>query len=70
MVAKVLSNRFKIVLPITTSPNQSTFVLERLISDNIVIAYEVLHSMTSRFKGKARYVVLKLDMSEAYDQIE
>lgn len=52
------------------SPNQRAFVPRRLITDNILIAYEILQSMTTRFKGKAIYMALKLDMNKAYDRIE
>lgn len=43
---------------------------ERFISNNILIAYEVLHSLPSIVKVKLRYMALKIDMSNAYDRIE
>lgn len=61
-MTKVLANKLKSVIPDIILANQSVFIHGRLISDNTLIAYEVLHSMTNRFKGQARYMALKLDI--------
>ncbi|XP_042983268.1 uncharacterized protein LOC122312670 [Carya illinoinensis] len=42
----------------------------RLITDNIMVAFEVLHTMKVRKKGKVGNMAIKLDMSKAYDRIE
>jgi hypothetical protein len=34
------------------------------------VAYENLHTMSSRMKGKKGYMAIKLDMSKAYDRVE
>ena len=67
---KVLANRLKKILPQIISESQSAFVPGRLISDNILIAFETLHHMQHMKGGRQGYMALKLDMSKAYDKVE
>ena len=57
IISKTIANRLKKLLPKLVSESQSTFMSDRLISDNILVAFETLHH-------------LKLDMSKAYDRVE
>ena len=41
----------------------------RLIIDNVIMAYETLHAMHGRKKGKKGALALKMDISKAYDKV-
>ena len=49
--AKVLTNRLKDVLPQLILEHQSAFMLEWLILDNILVAFEIVHYMRNHTKG-------------------
>lgn len=70
VVAKVLANRLKRILPNVISPTQSAFVPRRLITGNILITYETLHSLSNRCYGQDKFMAILLDMSKAYDRVE
>lgn len=70
LVAKVLANRLKSILPSTISPTQCAFVLRRLIFDNVLVAYEIMYFLHHKRKGKERFMFLKLDISKAYHRVE
>lgn len=52
------------------SQQQSAFLPGQLITDNILVAYEALHTMNTRVKGKKVYMAIKLDLSKAYNRVE
>lgn len=63
LISKVLANRLKLVLPYIISCNQSAFIPGKLITDNILAAYETLHTMHTRMWSKVGFMGIKLDMS-------
>ena len=70
IITKTIANRLKIVLGDLIVENQSSFVPERLISDNVLAAFELMHIMRQRKHVKKDWLALKLDMSKAYDRVE
>ena len=68
--SKVLANRLKKLLPNIVSEQQSAFMTDRLIYDNIMVAFKTLHYMRNHSTGSTGFMALKLDMSKAYDRVE
>ncbi|XP_043811002.1 uncharacterized protein LOC122723283 [Manihot esculenta] len=70
IVAKVLANKFKRVLLMIISKNQSAFIPHRLITDNIIVAFEMIHNMKINKGRNYGNCALKIDISKAYDMVE
>lgn len=70
ILAKVLANRLKVILPGIICENQSAFVSGRNITDNVLVAFEIIHHMKRKHSGGIGEVALKLDISKAYDRVD
>lgn len=64
VIARVVTNHMKSILGNIIDKTQSAFIPNRLITDNILIAHELIHFLKRKKKGKDTY------MQKAYDRIE
>ncbi|KAA3479865.1 reverse transcriptase [Gossypium australe] len=70
IMAKAIANQFRGVLEKCIDKAQSAFVPGRLISNNVLVAYEILHTLKRKKLGEKGLMAVKLDMSKAYDRVE
>ena len=70
IASKVVANKMKLVLREIIGENQSAFVVEHLIIDNVLVAHEMMSHINKKKKGKCGEMAIKLDMSKAYDWVE
>lgn len=66
IISKTFANRLKLLLPSIISPEQTSYVEGRQILDSLILAQEHIHSLWS---SKQPDMVLKLDMSKAFDKV-
>ena len=67
IIAKLLANRLRLVLPAIISPFQSAFLSGRHMSDSIVMAEEIVAAW--RRDGTPGFL-WKVDFSKAYDSLD
>ena len=70
LASKVLANRLRLFLPQIISENQSVFMSDRLITDNVLVTYETMHHINQKRSGRVGEMALKLDMRKAFDRVE
>lgn len=67
LISNTLANKLNPMLGSIISGNQSAFVPKRCITNNALVAFEILHTMKRRGEGKDGTMSLKLDMSKVYE---
>ena len=70
VISKCLVNRLRPHLDGMVSPTQSAFIPGRLISDNALIAFECMHSLSTLKDGRGEFCAYKLDLAKAYDRVD
>ncbi|KAL6125591.1 hypothetical protein ACLB2K_073647 [Fragaria x ananassa] len=68
IISKIIVDRIRPMLKKWISPNQVSFVPGKQISDNIMIAQEILHKCKNA-KGTKGFMAWKVDLSKAYDRL-
>ena len=58
VIARIIVNRLRPLLHNLISENQNAFVSHRLISDNIILAHEVIEFIWKKQKGRKSYFLL------------
>ena len=69
ILSKVIASHLKHILANVISDSQKAFVPNWLITNNTTIAYEILHRMRNRRRGMVGHMVVKQDISKAYDRV-
>lgn len=64
LVAKVLTTKLKIVAELLVGKSQSTFIKERNILYNVIIAHDLINKYTRKGSSPG---VLKVDVRKAYN---
>lgn len=56
IVTKVIGNKLKSIMPLIIDLAQSAFIPRHLIMDNIIFAFELIHSMKKKIGGQKRWL--------------
>ncbi|XP_041992687.1 uncharacterized protein LOC121743412 [Salvia splendens] len=72
IITKIIASRLAPLLPLVIAPNQSGFIKGRLLSDNALLAQELIHDLGKELssRGRSPNLALKLDMAKAYDRVQ
>ena len=68
IISKLMANRLKLVLPKFIEPNQSAFVKDRLLMENVLLASELVKSY-HKSTVSARSAI-QIDISKAFDTVQ
>lgn len=70
IVIKVLANRLKLVLPHVISSTQSVFVPDQLITNNVLVAFGLMHYLSREKQDKFNFMSLKLNISKTHYRVD
>lgn len=70
VISKCLVNRLRPLLSDIISSTQSAFIPERMITDNVLIAFESIHAIQRNNSPDNSFCAYKLDLSKAYDRVD
>ena len=68
VISRLLTNRLQEILYHVISPSQSAFIKGRLLSENVLLATEIIHGYNRR--NISRRGMLKVDLRKAFDSIK
>ncbi|XP_010430973.1 PREDICTED: uncharacterized protein LOC104715251 [Camelina sativa] len=68
IISKLLANRLKAILPNFIAPNQSAFIKDRLLMENILLATEIVKDYHK--EGISPKCAMKIDISKAFDSVQ
>lgn len=70
VISKILVNRLKRHLGSIITENQTAFIPDRMITDNIIVAHEICHSLKATKRQSKSYMAIKTDVTKAYDRLQ
>lgn len=70
IISKILVTRLKKHLSNIISEEQAAFIPGRVITDNVIIAHEVMHALKVRRRCANAYMAIKTDITKASDRLE
>ena len=70
LISKTLANHLKSLLPQIIIENQSAFTWERVITDNVLVAFKLMHYLNHKTSSKDSFMVTTLDKSKALDKVK
>ena len=69
IITKIMVNRLKPLMNYLISPFQNVFIQGRNISNNILLAHEIMDIVRKKKFRKKGYGALKVDMCKTYDRV-
>lgn len=65
IITKIIASRLRVHLEILIHPCQSSFIPQRVVTDNVIINHEIMRYLKG-VKGKKGYMSIKFDLKKTY----